>query len=78
VFHRAPTVDQHSDLPTNLRADLAQVSREFVAEDLVCGNPAPEEALDLTDLARLETVGVAVDLDEWTSRPGSSSPVRTY
>ena len=63
MLDRAPAIDQNADLTTNLVADLAEVASELIAEHPIGGDPAPEEALDLADLAGFETVGVAVDLD---------------
>jgi hypothetical protein len=63
VGHVAPAVDQDTDLAPDVAADLGELTRELVGEDTVRWEAALVEALDGADLAGLQAVGVAKDLD---------------
>jgi hypothetical protein len=63
VLDVAAAVDQHADLSPDLPADLGQLSRELLGQQLIGGHPAPEEALELANLAGLEAVRIAKYLD---------------
>jgi hypothetical protein len=58
-----PPVHQDTYLAADVAADLGELAGELVADEAVAGQPALVEALDGADLAGLETVGVAGDLD---------------
>ena len=59
----AAAVDEHADLAADLAAHLGELARELVGEHTV-GRQAPaEQAVEPLDLARLQPVGVPVDLD---------------
>ncbi len=59
----AAAVDQHAHFATDLMGDLGQLAREFLGDEATCGKPAPVEALEGTDLAGLQALRVAGDLD---------------
>ena len=56
-------VEEHADLTTDLVADLGELPGELLGDEPVRGDPAPEQALELAGLARLEAVRVAEDFD---------------
>jgi len=63
VLHGSAAIHEHADLSVDVATDLAELAGEFLGQNLIGGDPAPEEALELADLTGLETVGIAVDLD---------------
>jgi len=63
VLDRASTVDQDSDLPPGVMADLGQLPRELMREELVGRHASPEQTFELANLAGSEAAGVTKDLD---------------
>jgi hypothetical protein len=59
----AATVDQHSDLASDLATQLRKLPCEVVVEEHVRVESSTEEAFELLDLVGLQTAGVAKDLD---------------
>jgi hypothetical protein len=59
----APAIHEHADLATDLTADLRELASELVREEAVGGQAALVEPLDGANLAGLQAVGVAKDLD---------------
>jgi hypothetical protein len=63
VGHGAGAVDQHADLPPCLSRQLGELPRKFLGDQAIGGNLPPEEAFELSDLARLQPMGIAEDAD---------------
>ncbi|MEE2673844.1 MAG: hypothetical protein VX466_08620 [Myxococcota bacterium] len=59
----APAVHEHADFASDLAADLGELAGKLVREEPVGGQAALVEALDRADLAGLQAVGIAEDLD---------------
>ena len=59
----AAAIDQDADLSPDLPADLGQLPRELLREQRIGGDAAPGEALEPANLAGLEAVRIAEDLD---------------
>ena len=72
VLDVAAAIDQDTDLPPDLPADLGQLPRELLRQQSVGGNAAPEEALELANLTGLEAVRPAEDLDGRLLTAGAS------
>ncbi len=68
----AAAIDQNADLPPDLPADLGQLPREFLRQQPIGGNAAPEEARELANLTGLEAVRLAEDLDGRLLTAGAS------
>ena len=68
----AAAIDQDADLPPDLPADLGQLPREFLRQQPIGGNAAPEEARELANLTGLEAVRPAEDLDGRLLTAGAS------
>lgn len=60
----ASTVDQYTDLATDLAREFGELSGEIVVEENVGVETAAKEAFELLDLVGLEAAGVSVNLDE--------------
>jgi hypothetical protein len=67
VGHRTAAVNEDSDLAPDLETDLREFASEFVADYALDRSTAPAESFQPAYLARLETAGVAIDLDGATS-----------
>jgi hypothetical protein len=67
VRHGAAAVDQDPDLAAQVVGELGQRAGELVGQESVGGQAAPVEALQGVDLAGLEALGVAEDLDRFVS-----------
>jgi hypothetical protein len=63
VGDRASPVYQDSDLATKVSTDAGELTREFVGQQAIGREVAPEQALQLANLTGLEPVGIAEDLD---------------
>ena len=72
VLDVAAAIDQDTDLPPDLPADLGQLPRELLRQQSIGGNAAPEEALELANLTGLEAVRPAEDLDGRLLTAGAS------
>ena len=57
-------IDEDTDLSPDLPADLRQLPRELLREQLIRGDTPSEQTLQLADLVGLEALGIAKDLDE--------------
>ena len=77
VLDVAAAIDQDPDLPPDLPADLGQLPREFLRQQPIGGNAAPEEALELANLTGLEAVRSAEDLDRRLLTAGASTDAST-
>lgn len=64
--HGARAVDQHADLAAGLAGQLGQLPGEFLGDQAIGGNVPPEEAFELSNLARLQPMGIAEDTDGLT------------
>jgi hypothetical protein len=58
------TIHENPHLPSGFRCECGQMPRKLLGQEAFGRKPAPREALELTDLAGFQTVGVAEDLDE--------------
>jgi hypothetical protein len=63
VAHLPAAVHQHAHPPPDLGADGAELSGELLGEQAFRRKPAAEQTLELANLAGLEALGVAEDLD---------------
>jgi hypothetical protein len=61
VGYVPPPAHEDADLAVDEPRDLGEVPREFVGDDAGGGDPPPGEALDLSDLSRLEAGQVSVN-----------------
>ena len=59
----AAASNQDADLSVNVATDLCQLSRKLLGEQPVGRNAAPEKALEPAEVAGLEAMGVAKDLN---------------
>ena len=59
----ARAIEQHTDLATNLRRQFGHGPSEVIGDQAVLFQPPPAEPFESLGLARLETGGVAVDLN---------------
>jgi len=73
VGHGAAAIEQHADLTAEVVRELGQLARELVGEEAVGGESAPVEALEGMDLAGLEALGIAEDLDGTLSGDSGSA-----
>ena len=64
VLDLSAAIDQDTDLSPDLPADLRQLPRELLREQLIRGDTPSEQTLQLADLVGLEALGIAKDLDE--------------
>jgi hypothetical protein len=62
----SPAVDEHADLAPDVPADLGELAGELVGDEAIGPQAASVEALDGADLAGLQPMGVAEDLDTAT------------
>ncbi len=61
--HVSPAIDEHADHPAGRAAEFREQAGELLG-DQALGRQAPvDESLELADVARLETIGIAEDLD---------------
>lgn len=63
VLDVAASIQEYTDLTSNLPGDLGQRAGELVCDDAVRFEASATESFEGLDLARLEAAGVAVDLD---------------
>jgi hypothetical protein len=63
VSDRAASIHQQADLAADLAADLGQLAGDLVRDEAIAGQAASVESLERADLAGLEAMGVAGDLD---------------
>ena len=70
----AASIDEDAHLAADLVRDLGQLAREFLGDEATCGKPAPVEALEGSNLAGLQALGVAEDLDAAVSSGAERSP----
>jgi hypothetical protein len=63
VRHGAAAVDQHADLAAEVGREFGQLAREFLGDEAIGWEAAPVEALEGVNLAGLEALCVAEDLD---------------
>jgi len=70
VLHVTTPVDQDTYLTADVGADLAEMSRELVAQQSISRQASAKETLELMHLTGLEATGITEDLD------GGKLPVR--
>jgi hypothetical protein len=68
VGHGAASVDEHAHFPADLVGDLGELAGEFLGDEAARWKPAPVQALQGSDLAGLQTLRVAGDLDTGSPR----------
>ena len=71
----AATIHKDADLASDLEADLGEFPGEFLVDDAIDGQAAAQQALKSSKLIRLETAGIAEDLDGSFSSRRQQPPV---
>jgi hypothetical protein len=67
-------IDQYADLAPGLSGQLREMPGEFVGDQAVGRDVPPEEALEASDLAGLQPMGIAEDADGLTLSSAVDSP----
>jgi hypothetical protein len=63
----AAAIDEHAHLPTRLVREAAELPRDLLGDEAFRRQSAPQQALEISELARLQALGIAVDRDRGTS-----------
>ena len=61
--HSPPPIDQDSYLAANFATELCETAGKLVVEEGIRVEPAAKQALELSIVAGLEALGIAVYLD---------------
>ena len=77
MSHVAPPVDEHSDLAADFETQLRQLASEFLRNHPIDGQPTPIQLFESADVAGLEPVCVAKDLNRcpFAARPSAPADI---
>jgi hypothetical protein len=75
VGHLSAAVDQHPHLSAGLVAEPREESGEVLGHQALRREPPSREALELADLAGLQALRVAEDVDDATSSYGAVAAI---